>query len=281
MPSPKPGNFCVYTTVAIDLDDLVQTLNKGEFGNSPSQTQYAASPDSFLHQPVSAIVNHHSTSTGVFNKQYHVIADRADWSTSGILAVNLDFEGFVDAARMKASDAGDAIPSASILNSEWYEILGSSTGDMYPKEAFAVYASEAIVGKVEKEAKLLEALNAGLESRKDYSVKVCRLATLSLPASKGTEGTDDEIDISPVAKEHTQIATDEGFDSATFIVADEADWDQYGVLVARIAEDGTGLNSCRRPVDVAAEMLTWVHQGLYLWEEGKVWDDEKCIIEED
>ena len=94
------------------------------------------------------------------------------------------------------------------------------------------------------------------------------------------DGVDGEVDVSPIAKEHTQIARGEGFDPATFIVANEADWDQYSVLVARIAEDGSGVDCCRRPVDVAAEMLTWVHQGLYLWEEGKLWDDEKCDMEE-
>lgn len=176
--------------------------------------------------------------------------------------------------------AGDTIPSVSILNSEWYEVLGTMTEDMYPKEAFAVYGAEAIVGKAREEKKLLEALNEGLESRKSYSVKVCRLAPLTVPASARADGAEDEVDLSPITKAHTGIARDADFHPATCIVADEADWDQYGVLVAQVAEDGTVMDTCRRPVDVAAESLTWIHQGLYTWEEGKMWNDEKCIIEE-
>ncbi|MCJ1266762.1 hypothetical protein MMC22_006647 [Lobaria immixta] len=282
MPSPKPGNFCVYTTVPVDLDFLVRTLDEGQFNNPPSQTQFAVCSNSFLNQPVSAIVNYHRTSPGVFNKQYFIVADRAEWLAEGIIAVNLDFDGFIDATRMLAGIAGDAIPSVSILNSEWYEILGSRLDDrMYPKDQFAVYARENITGQADGERKLLTALNTGLESRKDYSVPVCRLAPTPLATSKVPDRTDVEIDLSSVASKHAQITRDEGFDPSTFILADEVDWDQHGVLVVRVAEDGAVLDQYRKPIDVAAEVLTWFYLGLYTWEEGKAWDDKKCEIEED
>lgn len=280
MPSPKPGDFCVYTTVPIDLDVLIQTLNEGQFGNPPSQSQFAASPDSFLNQPVSAIVNYHRTSSGVFNKQYLIIADRTEWVGSGILAINLDFDGFVDATRMAAGVAGDAIPSVSILNSEWYEILGTRENGMYPKELFAVYASETIKRQLEGEGTLLAALNAGLESRKDYSAQVCRLASAPLAVFTGLDKAEVENEVSSIAKEHTQFARGEGFDLGTFILADETDWEDHGVLLVRVAKDGAIVDRCRRPIEVAAEILTWIYLGLYTWEEGKVWDDEKHEIEE-
>ena len=274
----KPGYFCVYATVSTDTDVLVQTLNEGQFGNYPWEIQWAASPQSFLDQPVSAIVTHHRTSPGLFNKIFFVVADRADWATSSVLAVNLDYMGFIDATRMKAGVAGDAVPSCDIMNTDWYELMGRMTGHFYPKGAFAVYKSSAIEGKKERE--LLATLNAGLEIRKEYSVAVCRLGKASVPVVAGSEGADDEVDLVPIAREHVRTAKEEGLDSALFLVADELDWDDYGVLIVRVSGDDVKVDSCRKPVDVAAEILTWVNQGLFTWEEGKSWDDEQKTIEE-
>ncbi|KAL6716728.1 hypothetical protein ACLMJK_006296 [Lecanora helva] len=274
----KPGNFCVYATVPVDMTVLIKTLNEGQFGNQPWEIQWAVAPQSFDDQAVSAIVNHHRTSPGIFNKTLFVIADRVDWATSYVLAVNLDYEGFMDALRMKAGVAGDAIPSCDILNTDWYELIGRMTGHMYPKGAFAVYASSAIV--VKKQADLLENLNVGLEVRKQYSAAVCRIARGGFPSSVETEqGKDDEVDLQPIAKEHARVAKDENFDPALFVVADELDWDDYGVIIVRASEDGTVVDSCRKPVDAASEILTWVHQGLLTWDEGKAWDDDKRTIE--
>ena len=192
--------------------------------------------------------------------------------------MNLDFQGFVDAARMMPSVAGDAIPSVSVASSDWYDIPGTRTDGMYPKRKFAVYASEGIFGKVKEEKSLLEALNAGLESRKDVSVEVCRIAPWPLPAPKGV---DDEVDVSPVAEKHTQIARDEDFDKTFFVMADEVDWDHYGVIIVRVSEDGAEADTCRKPVDIAAEVLTWQRLGLYNWEDGKLWDEDRREIEED
>ena len=274
----KPGNFCVYATVPIDIDVLVKTLNEGQFGNHPWEIQWAASPQSFLDQPLSAVVTHHRTSPSIFNKIFFVVADRADWATSSILAVNLDYEGFIDATRMKAGVAGDAIPSCNIMNTDWYELMGRMTGHMYPKAAFAVYTSSAIEGKKERE--LLATLNAGLEIRKQDSAGVCRLGHASVPTAAASEGKDDEVDLVPIANEHVRTAKEEGLDPALFIVADELDWDDYGVLLVRVTGEDAKVDSCRKPVDVAAEILTWLHQRLFTWEEGKLWDDEQCTINE-
>lgn len=123
----------------------------------------------------------------IFNKAFFVIADRIDWATSYILAVDLNYEGFVDAARIQASVAGDAIPSCSLMNTDWWEFLGRMTGYMDPKGAFVVYISPAIVGREERG--LLAALNAGIESRKeDASVAVCRTRYSIVPAGKEIDG---------------------------------------------------------------------------------------------
>lgn len=258
--------FCIYATINVEVTKLTKTLNLGIFGNFEGGEQWAPSPRSYLDSSVAAIVRHHRSDPGNFDKIYFIVADREDWESEGILAVNLDFEGFIDATRMKANVAGSAIPSVSIVNTEWYEALSNSTSGFYPKGRFAVYASEE-VGDVEKEGGLLENLNSGLESRKDNSPATCRNAP-----KLGS-------DVDAIAKDHGKIAAEGNFDPAMFIVADQADWNEDGVWIVRIGESGNP-DACRRPVDVAAEVLVWVHQGLSTWQGGKDWDDEKHKTDE-
>ena len=81
-----------------------------------------------------------------------------------------------------------------------------------------------------------------------------------------------------IARKHFQIAVDEMFHPTTVIVVDSASWDEDGVMVVRVAKDGTA-DAFRKPVDVAGEVLVWEHQGLITWREGQGWDDERRVID--
>lgn len=190
--------------------------------------------------------------------------DRADWKSEGVLGVNLAYEGFIDAARLKANVAGSAIPSVSIGNSDWSEAIS----DVVKRPHFAVYAV-AEFGEEDRPRKLVEALNFGMESRKDATPPVCGL----VPHRAASE------DVSPVAKNHILVATEGNYDPELFIFADDADVDEYGVLIVRVSGDGE-VDTSRKPVDVAAEVLTWAQVGLYTWQEGKEWDDGQQEIEQ-
>ena len=263
MAVPKRGYFCVYSTTAIGDDALVETLNRGQFDNPPSQNQWSAPEIPFSSPRPSVILMHHRQSPGVLNKQYFVIGDRPDWATSGVLAVNLDFQGWEDAVRMDVGVAGDAVPSVSIFNTDWEENLGAR-GESWPKERFAVYVTTTEEeGTVDREG-LVRVLNSGLEGRKAWTVGggVCKDATALLPENEG-------IDLPALARLHESVASREGFDPATFVVAEGADWESAGVSVVQTA--GQDLDVCTKPAEYAAEILTWVHQGLYTWAEGKAW----------
>ena len=260
MANPKAGYFCIYNSTAIDDDALVDSLNRGQFNNPPSEKQWSTPQVQFSGQEPSAIVAHHRQSPGILDNQYFVICDRPDWATSSVLAVNLDFQGWEDAARMEVGVAGDALPSISIANTDWEENLGAS-GETWPRERFAVYVTSE--GTIDQEA-LVKVLNAGLNGRKAWTMGggVCRDATALLPKIGGTE-------LTALAEMHESIARGEGFDPATFVVADHADWESAGVSIVQTG--GQNLDVCNKSAEYAAEILTWVHQGLYTWAEGKDW----------
>ncbi|CAD6567524.1 MAG: hypothetical protein ASARMPRED_000882 [Alectoria sarmentosa] len=235
MANPKAGYFCIYNSTAIDDDALVDSLNRGQFNNPPSEKQWSTPQVQFSGQEPSAIVAHHRQSPGILDNQYFVICDRPDWATSSVLAVNLDFQGWEDAARMEVGVAGDALPSISIANTDWEENLGAS-GETWPRERFAVYVTSE--GTIDQEA-LVKVLNAGLNGRKAWTMGggVCRDATALLPKIGGTE-------LTALAEMHESIARGEGFDPATFVVADHADWESAGVSIVQTG--GQNLDVCNK-----------------------------------
>ena len=251
------GAFCLYATVDIDLSEPLATLNHGIFGDSYQGDQWYPSPQSFVDSLLFSIVQYHRSQPGLFNKRYLAIVDRADWRAEGILGVNLSYEGFIDAARLKANVVGSAIPSVSIGNSDWTEAIL----DVVKRPHFAVYAVTDF-GQGDEPNKLLEALNLGLESRKDTAPPVCGLVS--------QRATSDDVGL--LANNHTSVAAEGGYDPELFIFADDTNVDEYGALVVRVSTDGE-VETFRKPVDVAAEVLTWVQVGLYTWQEAKEWDD--------
>lgn len=260
-----PGAFCVYATVDVDLSELLSTLNYGIFGDSDYGDQWYPQSQSFIHRLPSSIIQHHRSQPGPFNKKYFVIVDRVDWKSEGVLGVNLADEGFLDAARLRANIAGSSIPSVSVGNSDWSE----GFSDAIKPPHFAVYATADFKEGEDPPRKLLEALNFGMESRKETAPPVCGLVSQRATSE----------DVGPVAKNHLQVSAEGPYDPRLFIFADDADADEYGVLIVRLSGDGEA-DTCRKPVDVAAEVLTWVQIGLYTWQEGKDWDDEQQEVEE-
>ena len=94
---------------------------------------------------------------------------------------------------------------------------------------------------------------------------VCKEATALLPKDGGT-------DLVALARWHGSVASREGFDLATFIVADRADWETAGVRI--VSTGRQNLDLCTKSTECAAEILTSVHQGLYTWAEGRDWSKQ-------
>ena len=260
MANPKPGHFCIYNLTTADTNAVVEALNRGQFDNPSSQDQWSPPQTPVSGQQPSDIIAHHRQSPGILDRQFFVICDRPDWATSSVLAVNLDFKGWEDAVRMEIGFAGDAVPSISIGNTDWEENLGASGGS-WPAAKFAVYVTaDADIDR----AALVGMLNRGLGGRKAWTMggAVCRDATALLPENL-------ENGFVGLANIHKTVASSEGFDPATFIVVDRTDWESAGVSV--VWSGGDHLDFCNKSAEYAAEVLMWVHQGLYTWPEGKTW----------
>ena len=187
---------------------------------------------------------------------------------------NASSTGFIDAARFSANVAGSAIASVSVGNSFWAEAIE----DVLSHPIFAVYpAARSLNTNSSLQISLCDELQRGLADRKQYSDGVlnCRLAATSSPV----EEVVDE-DVSAIARQHSGGLGEGKWDGEFFVVADEVDWGQWGVIVGRVGDGGDRVETCRKSVDVAAEILLWIRVGLLTWEEAREWDEEEVVMED-
>ena len=85
--------------------------------------------------------------------------------------------------------------------------------------------------------------------------------------------------VTVVAREHRAVANKLGCHPQCFLVADEEDYEKWGILVVRIDEDEK-TTQFRKPVDVAAEALQWIIAGLLTYQEASAWDDDSKSMED-
>ena len=249
---------------SIDDDAIIAVLSYDQSGaDNPTYRKNWSTPK--IPIPISrdnclAIVAHHRWDAQDLNDQYFIICDRRRLTTHGVLFVNLDFCGFEDAVRINIQLAGTV---ASILGSarmNWQDIVTMSM-DTWPQDKFAVY----VTSKNKNDSKaLLRTLNAGLEGRRALRAghNVCRDATTLLPENGRT-------DPAGIVKLHQRIALEEELDPMRLILVDRADWDSAGVRIIQMS--GHHFDMCTKPAEYAAEILTWLHQELYSWQEGRQW----------
>ena len=92
-------------------------------------------------------------------------------------------------------------------------------------------------------------MQAGLASRKQYNDQ-----TVTFRLAPSSPEVVDE-DVSAIAAGHERGAEGLGCDAQLFIVVDEADWAVKWVLIGKVGRDGVKMETCRRSVDVAPEIL--------------------------
>lgn len=90
-----------------------------------------------------------------------------------------------------------------------------------------------------------------MKSRKNTALPVCGLVLHFLVTD----------DVGFIVKGHAVIAEERSCVPELFIFADDTDLDRYKVIIVRISTNRE-VESCRKLVDVAAEVLTWVQVGL-------------------
>ena len=251
--------FCVYNMTSIDDNAIIEILSYDQSANrknwSTPKIPIPISRDNNL-----AIVAHHRQDAQDLNDQYFVICDRRRLIGHGALFVNLDFCGFEDAVRLNVQDAGKVALSLGNAKISWQDVIIMSM-ETWPQDKFAVY----VTSKNKSDSKaLLRTLNAGLEGRRALRAghDVCRNATRLLPENGRT-------DPAGIVKLHQRIALEEKLDPTRFVLADRADWESAGVRIIQMS--GHHFDMCTKPAEYAAEILTWLHQELYSWQEGRQW----------
>lgn len=122
------------------------------------------------------LIEHHRKSEQNLDQTFFVVVGRLDWEKQGILVVNLNFKGYVDAIRQEVNIAGDDVPSMNIGNTTWFENLCYADQPLFPRNKFAVYVQERhdeVVASTRSSRNKLQELNSliheGLDGRKSGS----------------------------------------------------------------------------------------------------------------
>ena len=104
-----------------------------------------AIPDPFTNSTPTQIIHHHRSYSKSLNQSLLFIADRQDLYAQGLLIVNLNFKGSIDALRQKIFVEGDFVPLVNIGNTVWEETLSNATLPLYPRRKFAVFVDQGFL----------------------------------------------------------------------------------------------------------------------------------------
>ena len=222
------------------------------------------------------------------NKDYvphlFLIIDRHNVK-EGVLVVNLEPEhGYVDGLRYKAPQATAVIASLEIYNTTWDE--DRDTHDerppLAPRDLFAVYnVLPSTAGNQESFQSALFYLDDGVSSLgygsdwEGFGDNNTRRMVRSYYCPAEIDGVKD---LDKVIAKHRQYAEANGLDTTMFVIVDETDWEEKGILFVKITPDGL-VDKFRRKGPTAGEMLNWIYIGLMTWEEAKHWDSSIVVVE--
>ena len=215
-----------------------------------------------------------------------IIIDRMNLKDEGVLVVNLEPEhGYIDGLRRKAAEAADIIASLEIYNETWDEDRDNCRREktlLNPFDWFAVY----------------NLLQPTAEEQKSFRSALFYLddGVSSLGYGSDWEGFGDDEkrkmvrqyyhpvemkgvrDLDQIATTHGQYAEANDVDPTMFVVIDETQWEEKGILFVKVTPDGV-IDKFRRKGPTTGEMLNWIFIGLMTWEEAKNWDSSSIVNE--
>ncbi|KAI9821623.1 MAG: hypothetical protein M1827_002204 [Pycnora praestabilis] len=244
--------FGVYQSVDVDMKPLVNVLSKGVFGDKDQADMWRLQPRRFTGQRITSIITHHQATAQqqALNGTFFVVVDREDWQEEGLLVININFQGSVDAIREAVNVAGDSIPSLSIANTTWFENLCNGELPLFPRKLFATYVVENAREDV-KMADVLSKVNGGLRGRKagsDMRGGIC--VGLNYTASS-----------EDILKRHKEASAKEGYHSTMFIIVKDAGWEREGVVLVHI-KGAQEPNEYTLEAGTVGELLQWIYVGL-------------------
>ena len=275
---PPDSVFKVYNIVsgsnggsgsAAPLSPLLQGIQEDEYFYIENYQDHSAQ----------GTVQHHLESVRPGDRyylQYFIIIDRFDIANQGVMVLNTDYNGYIDAVRREADSVNDIVRSLSITNTDWWEERGDTTQNeshLVPINRFALYN---LLPTEQQQSSFEEALflmNDGLGIL-DLSDSTSSGGTINDSDSPREAQRDyyqaaesDGKTIDQLVNDHYQYANTHQLDPGMFAVVDP-DWKDQGILIYNLMQQGR-FDSFRRKGPTAGEMLNWVFVGLMTWEEAK------------
>lgn len=219
---------------------------------------WATIPQLFSDKEPAALVKQHRdpSQSSHLNQSLFLVVDRVEWEKEGLIVINLNFKGYVDAIRQQANVAGDDVPSMNIGNTTWFENLCNGTRPLFPRNMFAVYVQERRKASFttrasEKELQdLTRLLQGGLDGRKLGSDQNGGVCVLELVEAQ---------DMDKMKNHHAQLAKEKGYNSSIFAMVDNDAWDSHIILLVGVGGRKEGL---RVHIAMVVELLQWSHVGL-------------------
>lgn len=251
------GRFAVYRTVDVNVVDIVDRLGKGITGKEKHHDMWHAIPESFIGSTPTQLIHHHRSRSKSLNQSLLVIVDRQDLAAEGLLVVNLDFKGSIDALRQKIFFAGDFVPSVNIGNTPWEETLSNATLPLYPRRKFAVFADRGFHPRYLM-TEALKRMNAGLGNR--------RAETGSVFADWESAPGDD---VGEIVRFWRENARERDWDARYFVLVRKDAWDQGKADMISLQDGQDKAHETTMNVDRIGEVLVQLYVGLKTLDEVK------------
>ena len=275
--------FKVYDTVGLNRPGIIQEFEDNDGGEFFNYELYEG-------HTTQEVIQHHRRSVqaqpNIFLNLFLVV-DRENIAEEGLLMVNLEpYHGYVDGVREDYGQAGNAIMSLSIFNTDWWEARGhdqsSAKTSLVPNRWFAVYNMLPADARKSFESALF-LMNDGLgDASFDDDDEQLAHGDQGADQPKTSPQRDYHVpveaggkDLDRIVADHARYAESHGLDPVYFAVIDDTDWAEKGVAFVRVASDG--VDRFRRRGRTAGEMLNWIFIGLMTWDEAKNWDGRSIV----
>ena len=267
VPTYRPDSvFKVYNIVgsssAAPLSPLLQEIQEDEYFYIENYQDHSAQET----------VQYHLESVHPGDRyylQHFIIIDRSDIANQGVMVLNTDYNGYIDAIRREANSVNDIVRSLSITNTDWWEERGDipqNESKLVPIDRFALYNLFPTEQQQSSFEEALFLMNDGLgtldgESIKDSDSPRAAQRDYYQAAESDVKTIDQLID------NHYRYANAHQLDPGMFAAVD-LEWKDQGILIYNLTQQGK-TDSFRRKGPTAGEILNWVFVGLMTWEEAK------------
>lgn len=209
-----------------------------------------AIPESFIGSIPTQLIHDHRSHSQSLNQSLLIIADRPDLDAEGVLVVNLNFKGSVDALRQKVYFAGDFVPSVNVGNTSWEETLSNATLPLYPRRKFAVFADQGFHPRYLMR-EVLDRMNSGLGSRR---------------AGTGTVFAEWESapghDIGEIVRFWRENAREREWEARYFVLVRKDTWSKGKAVIVSVESGQDEARKTTIEVERIGEVLVWLYVGL-------------------